>query len=204
MTTTIWVCFGLALIVVYVVWQVQQFRKYEGKMLVICPETGKPAAVRIGVAQAVWAALRGRRSIELSTCSRWPERADCDQDCLCQIEANPEAHKAWTIAAKWFVGKKCAYCGIEIPPVEHLDRMPALVNLEKKTYKWDEIPPEELPDAFEACKPVCWNCHIAETFIREHPDLVTYRPWKKGGPVGEYVPEKEKEQEKQAAPPRAA
>ena len=24
-------------------------------------------------------------------------------------------------------------------------------------------------------EPVCWNCHIAESFRREHPDLVTDR-----------------------------
>ncbi len=201
-TTIIWVSFAIALVAGYIVWQVFEFRKYEGKMLVTCPETGKPAAVRIGVGRAVWAALRGRRQVELSACSRWPERADCDQDCLCEIEANPEAHKAWTVASKWFAGKNCAYCGKAIEPVKHLDRMPALVNLDKKTFEWDEIPSEELPAAFEACKPVCWSCLIAETFVREHPDLVTYRPWKKSGPIGEYVPPND--EDKRAAPPRAA
>ena len=24
--------------------------------------------------------------------------------------------------------------------------------------------------------PVCWNCHIAESFRREHPELVVDRP----------------------------
>src|SRR5208282_315956 len=121
----------------YVAWQVFQFRKYEGKMLVTCPETGKPAAVKVNFWRAVIASLRGRRTIELSACSRWPERRDCDQACLCEIEANPEAHQAWTVAAKWFAGKNCAYCGNAIEPVKHLDRMPALVNLEKKTFEWD-------------------------------------------------------------------
>ncbi len=201
-TTIIWVSFAIALVAGYVVWQVFQFRKFEGKMLVTCPETGKPAAVRISVGRAVWAALRGRRQVRLSACSRWPERADCDQDCLCEIEANPEAHKAWSIAAKWFAGKNCAYCGKTIEPVKHLDRMPALVNLDKKTFEWNEIPTEELPVAFEACKPVCWSCHIAETFVREHPELVTYRPWKKSGPIGEYVASNN--ENKNAAPPKAA
>jgi hypothetical protein len=201
----IFIPLAVAAVVGYVVWQVLKFRKYGGKMLVTCPETGKPAAVRISVPRAVWAALRGRRALELSACSRWPERADCDQECLCEVEANPEAHQAWTIASQWFAGKKCAYCGNEIQPVKHLDRLPALVNLDKKTFQWDQIPTEELPQAFEACKPVCWSCHIAETFVREHPDLVTFRPWKKGGPVGEYVSEKKETKEKEeAAPPRAA
>ena len=202
MTTIIWVCFSIALIAGYIAIRVVQMRQYGGKMLVTCPETGKPAAVKVDLWRGIRAAVFGRYSVRLCDCSRWPERADCKQDCLCQIESNPEAHQAWTVAAKWFAGKKCAYCGDEIPPVQHMDRMPALVNLEKKTYEWNEIPAEELPEAFEACKPVCWNCHIAETFIRQHPDLVTFRPWKKGGPVGEYVPKHD--EEKKAAPPRAA
>jgi hypothetical protein len=202
MATLIWILFALAVVVSYIVGQALQFRKYEGKMLVTCPETGKPAAVKVNFWRAVLAALFGRRHIELSTCSRWPERRDCGQDCLCEIEDNPQAHQAWTIAAKWFEGKNCAYCGKPIEPVKHLDRMPALVNLEHKTYTWDQLPTEELPEAFSACKPVCWNCHIAQTFVREHPDLVTYRPWKRGGPIGEYVPEHDEKHD--AAPPRAA
>jgi len=190
MANLIWVLFVVAVAAWYVAGQYVEFRKYKGKMLVTCPETGKPAAVKVNFGRAVWASLRGRRRIELASCSRWPERAGCDQECVCEIEANPEAHQAWTIAAKWFEGKKCAYCGIPIPAVRHVDHMPALVNLENKTYEWDQLPTEELPAAFEACKPVCWNCHIAETFVREHPELVTYRPWKKSGPLGEYVAEK--------------
>jgi len=189
MTMLMWVLFAAAIAASYVVGQILQFRKYEGKMLVTCPETGKPAAVKVNFWRGVWTSLRGRRRIELAQCSRWPERAGCDQDCVCEIEANPVAHQAWTIAAKWFEGKHCAYCGQEIAPMKHLDRMPALVNLEQKTYEWDQVPTEKLPSAFEVCKPVCWNCHIAETFVRQHPELVTYRPWERSGPLGEYTPE---------------
>ena len=202
MTTIIWVSFAVLVVATYIVIRVVQLRQYGGKMLVTCPETGKPAAVNVDMWRALRAAIFGKYRVRLNSCSRWPERANCGQECLCEIEANPEAHQAWTVAAKWFEGKKCAYCGNQIEPVRHMDRMPALVNLERKTYEWNEIPAEELPQAFEACKPVCWGCHIAETFVREHPDLVTYRPWKKGGPVGEYVPEKNGQ--KKTAPPKAA
>lgn len=202
MTNIIWFSFAGVLVLAYLVWQVMQFRKYGGKMLVTCPETGRPAAVKVDRGMAILAALLGKHRVKLCACSRWPERQRCAQDCLCEIESNPEAHKAWTVAAKWFAGKICYYCGKAIEPVTHMDRMPALLNLEKKTYEWDEIPTEELPEAFELCKPVCWSCHIAETFVREHPDLVTVRPWKKGGPVGEYVPEHH--DKPAAAPPRAA
>ncbi|HKO05649.1 MAG TPA: hypothetical protein VJW51_12910 [Candidatus Acidoferrales bacterium] len=174
----------------YVIRQLVVFHKFGGTMLVTCPETGKPAAVKVATWRSVWAAIRGRRQMELSECSRWPERQDCPQDRLCQIEANPKEHQLWTIAAKWFEGKTCVYCSHIIGPVKHLDRPPALLNPDKETLEWENIPPEKLPEAFDASVPVCWNCHIAEKFIREHRDRVTFRPWEKSGPLGEYAPDK--------------
>ena len=35
---------------------------------------------------------------------------------------------------------------------------------------------EQLPEIFATHQPVCWNCHIAESFRRLHPELVTDRP----------------------------
>jgi hypothetical protein len=174
----------------YITHRFLQLERFGGKMLVTCPETGKPAAVKVALWRAIAASIVGRRHMELSECTRWPERQDCPQDCLCQIEADPKAHLVWTIAAKWFEGKTCVYCGKTIEPVKHLDRRPALLNLDKKTLEWDNVPPEKLPEAFGACQPVCWNCHIAESFVREHPDRVTFRPWERSGPLGEYAPKK--------------
>jgi hypothetical protein len=44
------------------------------------------------------------------------------------------------------------------------------------TVSWDDVPPEKLADVFQTYQPVCWSCHIAETFRRDHPELVTDRP----------------------------
>jgi hypothetical protein len=52
--------------------------------------------------------------------------------------------------------------------------------------QWSEIPAEELPEVFETHLPVCWSCHIAETFRREYPKRVVDRPWKRGA-LGEYI-----------------
>lgn len=182
---------GALLLLGVMIWQVVEFRRYQGKMLVTCPGTGKPAAVKVDTWRGILAALVGFRRVQLCACSGWPEREDCDQDCLCEIEANPEEHKVWTIASKWFEGKKCAVCGEAISPVQHLDRTPALANFKHETQQWDQIPTEKLPEALWASQPVCWNCHIAETFKRQFPDRVTYRPWERGGPLGEYIPQKQ-------------
>lgn len=178
----------------YAIVQAVKFQGYQGKMVVTCPETHRPAAVKVATWRAFLAGLVGQRRVRLCACSRWPEREGCAQDCLCQIESNPEAHKAWSIAANWFEGKQCIYCGTAIGPVNHLDRTPALLNAERKTRQWDQIPTEQLPEALWASQPVCWNCHIAETFKREFPDRVTCRPWQRGGPIGEYTTQKPTQQ----------
>jgi hypothetical protein len=41
--------------------------------------------------------------------------------------------------------------------------------------QWSEIPAEKLQEVMRTHQPVCWNCHIAETFRREHPELVVDR-----------------------------
>ena len=68
------------------------------------------------------------------------------------------------------------------------------MDAERKTLEWDDLEPEELPVALSACLPVCWSCHITETLIREHPERLTFRPWERSGPIGEYVPKNLEEQ----------
>jgi hypothetical protein len=190
MTTALYIFLVvLVLTAAYVSVWLYRALKFHGKMLVTCPETLKPAAVKVGIGRATLASLSGRLKLRLSECSRWPERGECDQDCLIQVERDPEGHRVWTIASHWFEGKQCAYCGKPIQPLAHLDHRPALMGSEKLTAEWDEVPAEKLPELFASARAVCWGCHMTETFIREHPDLVVFRPWKKGGPIGQYVPE---------------
>ena len=35
---------------------------------------------------------------------------------------------------------------------------------------------EFLQDAMKTRQPICWSCHIAETFRRQHPEMVVDRP----------------------------
>jgi hypothetical protein len=165
----------------------RQMFKYRGSMLVTCPETRKAAAVKIATPLAGLKAFFGKQQLKLSDCSRWPERADCGQDCICQVEGDPESHRVWTIASKWYSGRKCAYCQKPFEALSHMDRRPALRDSDGRTTEWDELPEEMLPEALAKCQPVCWSCHIAQTFRREHPERVVERPWQRGA-MGEYVP----------------
>src|SRR5215218_1660308 len=66
------------------------YLRYRGKGVVICPETRRPVAVEVDAALAAWAATEGAVDLRLKSCSRWPERAGCHQDCVRQIELAPE------------------------------------------------------------------------------------------------------------------
>jgi hypothetical protein len=190
MATEVYVFIALvAVAIVYVTRRVWEALRFRGKMLVTCPETHEPAAVKVNVERAAVKAMAGRLELELCDCSRWPERGGCDQDCLEQVDRDPENHCVWTIAAHWYAGKKCVYCRKSIETLSHFDRSPALLDRERETAEWDDLPAESLPGALSKDLPVCWSCHTTETFLREHPDLVIYRPWKRSGPLGEYVPQ---------------
>lgn len=160
---------------------VRQIVRFGGKMLVTCPETQRPAAVNIANWRAVLTPAAAANDLQLSACSRWPERRECGQECLCQIEEDPEAHRVWTIASQWYTGKDCTYCGREIE-MSHLRHPAALMDDEKKMNEWNGVPAEKLQEAFARSVPVCWDCYITESFIQEHPGRTVIRPWKHSPP----------------------
>ncbi len=181
-TLAIWVVLslsGLALGIMAVA-SAKGFRGYwqtRGKRLVTCPETHCTAAVELDAKTAALRAIRGETYFHLKDCSRWPEKASCAQDCLQQIEALGPQCLVRNIVGSWYQGKACVYCHKELDKAEEwTGHIPALLAPDQKTVPWKDVPPEQLPVVFEKYQPVCWSCHIAETFRREHPDLVTDRP----------------------------
>jgi hypothetical protein len=67
------------------------YLKFRGKRLVSCPETHQAATVRVAAGKAALEATAGNQELRLSECSRWPERGNCPQGCLAQIEEAPKA-----------------------------------------------------------------------------------------------------------------
>jgi hypothetical protein len=184
MSTLIYFLIAFVLIAAVVAYRLRavnrQTRNFIGPLLVACPENLQTAAVKVATGHAMAAAAVGKHDVHLKTCSRWPEKAGCAQDCLKDIEADPATHRVWNIVAEWFQDKKCIYCGKAIAPLSHLNPPPALLTMDdekKKTAEWDSLPPESLPDIMQSALPVCWNCHQMETFRKAYPDLVTDRPW---------------------------
>jgi hypothetical protein len=154
---------------------VRAYFGFRGKRLIVCPETHKAEAVDVAAGQAALGAFLSEPTLTLKQCSRWPERRDCGQECLQQIEVDPENCLVWNLVSKWYEGKKCVFCQKTLSELRHLDHAPALIGPDHNTVEWRELRPEQLPDVFATHRPVCWNCHVAETFRRLHPELVVDR-----------------------------
>ena len=168
---------AVALAVVFEVTRaLRTYLKFRGERIVSCPETHEAAGVRVAAGKAAAQSLVGAPEIRLRECTRWPEKEACGQDCLAQIKEAPHACLVSTIVNQWYAGKSCIYCKKPFGEIHWHDHPPALVDEERKTVQWNEVPVENLQKVMATHWPVCWNCHVAETFRRQHPELVVDRP----------------------------
>ncbi len=151
------------------------WRRFRGPRVVTCPETGRAAAVRIDLTYAVTTALlEHEAAVRLAECSRWSTRGHCDQPCAGAARSRESTPLA--VADRFFAGHVCTHCGRSIGDVQFMNHHAALLAPDGTTVEWSDVPPEHLPAALLDGRPVCWNCHVAETFRRTRPDLVTDRP----------------------------
>jgi hypothetical protein len=155
---------------------------YRGTRIVVCPESREMVAVEVDARHAALSAPQGRPELRLESCTRWPERKDCGQECLGQVESAPDACLLRNILGDWYEGKACALCGSEFKALEWHDHKPALLSPEGTLVDWTAFPPEQVIDVLARHQPVCWNCRVSEGFRREHPELVTDRPPRLGPP----------------------
>lgn len=155
---------------------VRIFSKVHGSRTVTCPETGKPVNVEVDAVHATFTGALGRTDIRLQDCSRWPDKKDCGQQCLLDLDVAPADCLVSGVLTRWYGGKNCVYCKKAFEVVQWTDHRPALLTPEGKIIEWREVSPENLLTALETHFPVCWDCYIAQTFRAEHPDLVVYRP----------------------------
>jgi hypothetical protein len=175
MATAVWLLSAAALAVA-LAFVVRAWMRWRGARVITCPETRQPAGVRVDAWHAALGRLAGGAELRLEQCSRWPEKRNCGQECLSQIEAAPDGCLVTSLLSRWYSDKKCVYCGKPLGEINWHERRPALLSPAGKTVEWRDLRAEHTPEALAVYRPVCWNCHIVETFRQEHPELVIERP----------------------------
>jgi hypothetical protein len=154
---------------------VRTSKRFRGAQVIICPETKKQALVEVDARRAALTSLIGQTEVRLESCWRWPLRKDCGQECLLQLDLAPPECLVRSVLMKWYRGKQCVFCERPFEEIELIDHKPALLDPDGVAVEWTAIPISAANDVMATWQPVCWNCHIAQTFRREHPDLVVER-----------------------------
>jgi len=149
-------------------------RQLAGVRIVTCPETGTHEAVTFDRRHAAMTAMvHDQADVKLKSCTRWSERGPCDQPCLADA-ISPDATTEH-IVSQWATGKTCVYCHKPLRESPVVGHHVALRSPDGVTTEWPEVPPKRLTEALASDQPVCWDCHVVETFRRVHPELVTDR-----------------------------
>jgi len=178
-TLLIWILAGVAglsIAAVVRVWLTNRLR-WRGTRIVECPENHVTAAVEVDAARAAATALRGAQQIQLRSCSRWPEKAGCAQDCLREIETAPAECAARTMIERWYSGTRCVLCAKPFDEIDWTLHEPGVLRPDGHTVAgWRDVAMDTLPVVLETHTPVCWDCLIVESVLQKHPERVTMRP----------------------------
>ena len=159
---------------------VRGYRRYRASRSITCPENGQAAIVEVDAMHAALTSALGQPDIRLQNCGRWPLLRDCGQECLVQIDVAPPECLVRGVLMRWYEFKSCLYCGKPFPQINLMDHKPALLTPEGKLMEWSAVDIDDLGTVMNTYNPVCWDCYIAQSFIREYPENVVYRPWQPG------------------------
>ncbi len=145
--------------------------RFRGTRVVTCPDNREPAALEVTGPDL--------NHLEVTHCSRWPEKGECEQHCVLQVWAAPDGCLFPKVFEAWFREQNCAFCGKSLKDTSWLEHRPALVGPDGTTIEWKSVGPDMIVKLMETHQACCWNCHVAETFRRKRPDLVTERDFKR-------------------------
>lgn len=145
--------------------------RFRGVRVVTCPETDKPAVVRVDAGHAALSAAWDRMDLRLEDCSRWAERGRCAEPCLKQIATAPSDCLLRTVLVKWYSGKRCVFCQKPVQ-ILHFQQQPGLRSPDGRVLDFSSLKPETLVATLNDHEPVCFDCLIAEQFRQQHPELV--------------------------------
>lgn len=76
---------AIAVAAVGLSWVLPSWRAYRRRSVVTCPETGAATGVHVDAGRVARSAWLGPLDLRLKSCTRWPERSGCGQECLGQL-----------------------------------------------------------------------------------------------------------------------
>ena len=89
--------------------------------------------------------------------------------------AGREGEAVWGSAPGFGVGRDGTHCEYIVMPSAWAGRKPARLGADGVAVDWNEVPADKLHDTLAAASPVCFACHMANTLVREHPELAVDR-----------------------------
>jgi len=149
----------------------EDYYKNRGRQRVICPDSKQPAEVTVDREFAFWTALRGMEHSRLESCSRWPEKAECGQECQVQFDPSPE--NVERLLTQWYEGKSCAICTRRLTPDDWRGSRVAVLDQDGSLVELLEMTLDRLALALENGRPLCWSCHQEER-ARQAPPVTHY------------------------------
>jgi len=139
---------------------IQNYYRNRGRKAAICPENGEAVTVEFDNRFAFRTALRGQEHTRLASCTRWPEKGDCGQECRSQIDPSPENVERLMLA--WYKGRVCAICARNITPSDWRRSRLALLNERHRLVELRDLDLHGLQAALTTMRPLCWTCHQEE------------------------------------------
>ena len=153
-----------------VVLSLQDYYKNRGRQSVTCPDSHQPADVEVDRKFAFWTSLRGQEHSRLQSCSRWPEKGDCGQECLAQIDPSPENIER--LLTQWYEGKSCAICTRALTPADWRQSRLAVLDQNHKLIELREMTLDRFASMLEDMRPLCWKCHQEERQRQPVPSTI--------------------------------
>lgn len=139
---------------------IQDYYNHRGRQSVTCPDSGQATDVEVDGKFAFWTALRGQQHSRLQSCSRWPEKGDCGQECLAQLDPSPE--NVDRLLSKWYEGKTCVDCARALSEADWRQSRLAGLDQNQKLVELREMTLDRFASELEHIRPLCWPCHQQE------------------------------------------
>jgi hypothetical protein len=136
---------------------IQSYYKNLGRQSVTCPDSKQPADVELDRSFALRTSLGGQEHSRLQACSRWPEKGDCGQECLPQVDPSPENIER--LLKTWYEDKACTICEKTLAPADWRQGRLAVLDENSKLIELREMTLERFATALENMQPLCWDCH---------------------------------------------